>query len=283
MLFLRFLFCVLLPCAALGKLDIQEQLRKIPPTEQEEIAYFFKNAVFWDSFGYVLFGYKPCAIGVQYEISWSPLSWLKWVLPHPRKLWKGWRAWRKYESLFPHPKFLLFTEKGAHTDLFVILINRNQFVQTVRQHQADFESVLGKPFEPDHLFESDHTLLSEKLQNHDGLIGTVLGYGRNNAWAFFKGQRSLDSFTLPHENEQFLTFCRKAKYNSITCQTLDLAGMPLPGFKADLNDPETIELRRLYVEARKAIQDHYREADFLLLTLELLTSQYIPLPPELCP
>jgi hypothetical protein len=32
------------------------------------------------------------------------------------------------------------------------------------------------------------TLFRESLQHHEGLLGVLLGYGRNNAWHFYKNE-----------------------------------------------------------------------------------------------
>jgi hypothetical protein len=114
--------------------------------------------------------------------------------------------------------------------------------------------------------------LNQILKNHDGLIGTLLGYGRNNAWAFHEKSKNMQSFIDEKEQLRMKTFCQQQGswkfFTGSFCR--DFSYLPLPGFAADFNDPETKTLKNTYSKSRNKILDSYREKDFLEVTLHLL-------------
>lgn len=117
------------------------------------------------------------------------------------------------------------------------------------------------------------------LKHHQGLIGTLLGYGRNNAWAFHLRDQAQQAKKDPIRilqsaaaqkrekalNEKLKLFTRGQRFNPLF--------MNLPGFVADLDSIETQILRTQYEQDYQTILRRYKEGDFLEVTLQQLTSK----------
>lgn len=273
-LFIFWLLCG--PCIAevLQKKTIDFSIEQIPSKDRERIAYFFRHAIFWDTYGYVLLGDKPCAITSYNRMTLNPLSWPEYFTPHNLKMKKGWETWCRYEKLFPHPNFLFVEEDSPLTFAhFIVLIHHGKFLQQVHAHQKDFQTVLQKTNGENLLAEAKFTpFLTQVLKNHDGLIGTLLGYGRNNAWAFHEKSKKMGSFTDEKEHLRMKNFCQQQGswkfFTGSFCR--DFSYLPLPGFVADPNDPETKMLKDIYSKNRHKIVHHYHKKNFLETTLNLL-------------
>ena len=142
--------------ALVNGLTLEKPIDQVPAKDRERIAYFFKHAIFWDTYGYVLLGDKPCAITHYLRLTWNPLTWLEFFSPHNLKMKRGWAAWKKYERLFPHPQFLFLEDNSYLTAAhFIILVHRGTLLQMVRTHQKDFQSV---PFPIDRQQSLEHQL-----------------------------------------------------------------------------------------------------------------------------
>lgn len=263
--------------AGLHSSDIKTRsvIDQIPREDQEKISYFFRHAIFWDSFGYVLLGDKPCAISHYNKVGLDPRSWWTFFSPHNLKMRKGWLAWLKYEKLFPQTNFLFLEEDSDLTSAhFIILIHQGRFHQKILDHQKDFQSVLQHPVEGRELLNQakNRPLLSQVLENHDGLIGILLGFGRNNSWEFHENSEEMDFFTDEKEKDQMKRyFDQQGSLRLFTGSFLrDFNYLPLPGFRVNPSDPETQKLKRTYSENREKIRQYYEGKDFLEATLTLL-------------
>ncbi|MCB9093418.1 MAG: hypothetical protein H6620_12765, partial [Halobacteriovoraceae bacterium] len=84
--------------------DIDKALNKIPKKDQIQLRHFFNMCIGWDEFGYVLLGDKPMALSGFGHVK-NPLRSfraLRYALsPRRIKYVNGYRAWKKYENLFP--------------------------------------------------------------------------------------------------------------------------------------------------------------------------------------
>lgn len=248
---------------------------EISDADGERISYFFRHAIFWDAYGYVLLGKKPCAITSYKQITWNPLTWIEYFSPHNLKMRKGWITWKKYEHLFSHPRFLFLEEDSNFTSAhFIILVHKDIFLKKFNEYRDDFHDLLGIDEGEEFLFRAvRQPFLSQVLKNHDGLIGTMLGYGRNNAWAFYQQSDQLTLFLNENEQLQMKQFCKSQPFWKFFMGTYsrEFCHLTVPGFHAIPNTPETRYLREIYSECRDKIVDCYSETDFLTKTLELLS------------
>lgn len=254
---------------------IEERIARIPLKDRERISYFFQHAVFWDFFGYVLLGDKPCAISSYAKITSVPSSWISYFIPHNLKMKNGWQTWLKYEQWFPHPSFIFVEEEFSSTSShFIFLIHRDKTLQKIREHLKDFQAILHADVQGEELLSRAQkgAFFSQVLKGHDGLMGTLLGFGRNNAWLYQEKSPKLHPFPGKDEQEQMQDFCQsQGSWKFFTGSfSKDFQRLPLPCFVADPHDPETKVLKRVYTKNRQKILFHYKEKDFLEETLRLL-------------
>nr|NGX33212.1 hypothetical protein [Candidatus Anoxychlamydiales bacterium] len=131
---------------------------------------------------------------------------------------------------------------------------------------------------------------SNILHKHNGLIGVLLHYGRNNAWNFYQREQLFKckdaSFEIENKiqmlNKKLLMFAPH-DYDDIekileetddhdsdefTYLYLLPQYMTLPVFSADPYDNETKQLKHEYEESRKKVQSIYLNKIFLEETLK---------------
>ena len=110
------------------------------------------------------------------------------------------------------------------------------------------------------------------------MIGTLLGYGRNNAWLFHR-RKQLSYLT--EEAPYSLNHCSKRLLEELAtldqtlhifdnqeCYCLNLLFMGLPRFVAEPNSYETQQLKRKYENQYHEIMRRYAKGDFLEVTLK---------------
>jgi hypothetical protein len=124
---------------------------------------------------------------------------------------EGWQTWTKYQSLFPSKKFI-FTKIPSKVGYeFIILINKEAFEIIFDENKDIFEQAFGPWVTAEqvlHDFEMGNKNFSQVLNEHEGLIGLVLGYGREGSLAAFYDaalkfqilRKSLHPLTPPFEH-----------------------------------------------------------------------------------
>lgn len=144
----------------------------------------------------------------------------------------------------------------------------------IQRHASDFQAVLNTKDLSEFLDEKTmRPLFKLGLRGHEGLIGTLLGYGRDNAWLFYERsqgkkvhlssawEQSLENYTIISIIKNYLSSKRR---NNLSIHLL------YPSFVANLDSEETQELKKEYHESRQRILDYYQGKDFLEATLSLL-------------
>lgn len=308
-----------LPDSYIGK-DVSLILSAISNKDREKLSYFFKYSILWDTFGYVLLGEKPMALGDvitkinPFACLWEKgsykmqaiddcaplfgqrfLRYLRGAFSSDRiKLKNAYKTWKKYEKFFPLSQFLITYEnsyyEGCH-DVSILLINKKAFIEKVNQHLDDFKMILNRDVNGETLLEElkSKPFLSEVLMNHDGLIGILFGYGRENAFWYHQRYHLQSDEQKREFYQKFQLKCKLSdelgslwteedselfiENVEIQLNSKDLEWIPLPVCRADLTSSETQELRLKYLKTRQALLDYYKGKDFLEATLRLLTSQ----------
>ena len=270
--------------------QIKRKLQKIPYEDKIFLEVFLKILILDAHGAYVLFGDKPFAssgfhIGLDEEEMIDPIDRKK-----IRKYWlykEGWKRWEKYSHLFPSKNFILKGIKDGNF-LSISLINKKQFKTTMSFYNDDFVRVLGKNVNPDSILEkhvSENVDLGELLADHDGLYGTLLGYGRDNAWLFKKRARLYPDLTQsplylhPKPSANFKSYQEEWNFYQTKLQSFDpcfkrndMTFLQLPQFLADPLSNETQQLRLKYAEQRHKISKIYQNGNFLIITLTQLMS-----------
>jgi hypothetical protein len=176
-------------------LSTTEKLITISENDQLVLERFFQVLIKSDGLGYTLFGSKPVCLSSYF--SSVPLgNMLRGCNSNAIK--SGWQVWKKHESNFRHPKYLIFEEMEFVDDTEIHLlyfINKEKLLEMLNKYHRLFEQELKREFDPERFLceiEQKKTL-SSLLNGHEGLLGVLLGYGmessmnyhrRNLAWKF---------------------------------------------------------------------------------------------------
>lgn len=245
----------------------------MPRKDKQKLESFLRHYCILDEWLYTLIGVKP--------VSFSPCNKqasLWGILRYKGKQMTGWETWAKYSHYFQSSRFAVFTDKSVVSDewFFLVIVDRLQFEQIVHKYANDFQSVLQlENLNSSKLLERSaaESFFNDILQGHDGLIGTVLGYGKDNAWLYFNGS---------HENETELSFLwderlmnkmldhwnKKPSYKH-----WDLSHLFYPSCVAISDSEESVALRNLYIKAREKILQYYEGKDFVEATLSLMNQR----------
>ena len=237
---------------------IEEEDRKV-------LKPFFKRLLTKETLGYVLLGEKPAVlIGYVAGLSWKhPLGALGGLTPYLSK-WnqrekKAWETWRKYASAISS-RFLIIEElttDGPDVNR-IYIINRKLFCKVVDENSDDFEKVLGRKISGEELLEQakHQPLFSVLLKKHQALLGMLLGFGRNNSWRYSREEGIKELGVFPRKEDE-------------------IASIELPVFRADLEDPETKQLRQRYINCRQKIQTTFLDHEPFDEVLKILFEEEV--------
>ena len=267
----------------------------MPLKDREALEYFFKYTIAYDSYAYTLFGSKPMSMLCYYKPMaafgyYRPegMSAFEMVVesscPHNLRIHKGLRVWDKYKSYFENSPVLVTVEENPRWDepqklnpsFSVILIHKQKFKETIDEHIDDFRSVLQREdISGDTLLQeiSQKPLLKILLQNHEGLIGTLFGYGRENAWMFQEREKGRNVSLIPAWGGEVNNFFRN--FNDSAWWWLGIFPkraaeyVGYPSFAVNGDTVETQELKKEYLRTREQIIQYYEGKDFLEATLAL--------------
>jgi hypothetical protein len=222
--------------------------------ERKILEDFFHALIYKNGFGYVLLGSKPSSFVVYEKILPKGNNWfdaLCSLLPKNRIIKEGWETWKKYgcvQSSFP-----LWEEPTSFSpnSFRIVIANPQRLKEIIEQCQDDFREVLKTKITEEDLLQHI-PLFRDALRNHEALMGLLLGYGRRNSWLFYEKN------------------CLKKKNIVINSWKDPHPYLRLPAFKADLDHPETIHLRKVYEVDRVRILNYYEGKDFLEATIALL-------------
>lgn len=269
---------------------------QMPLKDKKRLEYFFRDVCFLNAWAYTLMGSKPMSIH-QYRKPWAAVRYLVFhpeikdillecfwppkfyeichlLTPEQFKIKLGWDTLNKYVPYFPNSRFVLYTS-DSHNDGIVVLtlVDKIKFMNMVKQHLEDFLPVLHvQEIEPEDLFDNKKLHLFLKSLNTNGLFGTVLGFGRENAWLFHK-YREMDlpewPMASPWPDEEVLNL-EKLNQKDISFQSWDLSDLFYPRFACDPESAETKQLKQIYREEREKIIGYYKGKDVVEATLSLL-------------
>ncbi len=270
---------------------LRKKLRQIPLEDQWVIEAFFRSFLLKNGGAYTLFGDKPVTYDAYFDFPIDAPSASFSTSPASRRIWQenheiqqGWKTWEKYQHLFPSGRFLL---KARHLNehwVEILLINKQNFIQKVEEHNDDFQSIIGNTETGSRLlttYENGNVALFDLLKKHHGLFGILLGFGKKNAWLYQQRERVLidfHRFTLkvnPLPSQEFGTITEEREFYQNTLSRVFNENcrachkfLHLPHFAADLNSAETRQLQEHYLQERRAVQEMYSHGNFLEITLK---------------
>jgi hypothetical protein len=258
--------------------------------EKKQIESFFKVLVYQNHFGYTLFSDKPVSIaGYFIQEPFENLIWAHWDRSNLRHLWK---VWEKYQKKLTLKEYVLINEPDVDMEgiQVISLINKKAFLAKVEEHIDLFQSILGKNITPELLLEkvsAPHASLFRLLRCNEGLYGILLGFGKNNAFAFkrnFELKKLVDpiyrdsgirfSLSFPKPPYEFSSF--HEEYENLETKLVPFHGRNklspflFPYMLVLENDDETVHLEKKYHEDHRKIMQAYSNGDFLEITLKQL-------------
>ena len=272
---------------------------RMPLKDKRRLEYFFRDVCFLNAWAYTLLGSKPMSIH-QYRKPWATLRYflfhpeMKSILleclwppkfyelchlldPEQLKIQLGWDTLNRYISYFPHSRFALYTSDPSDEGIVVLtVIDKVKFIKIVEQHLEDFQHVLqAQTVTPEDLFDNKKLQTFLKDLNTNSLLGTVLGFGRENAQLFHKYRElNLPEWPLvsPWQDEE-LMHLEKLNQKTISFQPWDLSDLFYPPFVCDPHSEETQQLRQTYREERGKIIQYYEGKDIVEATLSLFNRE----------
>ncbi len=281
------------------KLETDSLFNKLSKEDRLAIEPLLKDLVLNNHFGYVLAGEKPVAFTAYFQqMRFENVLFIKNF--RSINVEQSWKALEKIRSKLNSENFLLtkkeynfFDFKGSNQECVdivnvITIINKKLFLCTVQEHLACFKKALGDWVTPEKLLlkVSESTIsLFEVLDKNEGLFGILLGYGKNNAFAF-KRYLELAHCVDPlfYEAAPFCSLqtikpslgfsCLEEEYAYFQEQLLlfDLqfpfsVFLP-PAFRVLKDDEETSILKEKYRKAHRRLMKTYQGKDFLEVTLK---------------
>ena len=242
----------------------QKHILRLSVKDKKRLYYFMHMLFAEDSFAYTLLGSKPMSWACYKKPfplhNWS--SFYDSLSQYNRKMRLGWKTWLKYSYLFPSVLFWSEEENKSSHWVSIILINKKKFHKIIQKYQKDFTQVLNREkIEGIQLLQEakNKPLISQILKNHQALIGTLLGYGRDNSWLFL--EQSSQNKRIPYIWE---------KEKIINSDDTNLSFLSLPHFAGNPNTKESLSLKKKYLLTRQTVLEYYKDKDFLEATLTLL-------------
>jgi len=239
--------------------SISQKIAHLNPLEREYITNFFRYAYFSDGLGWVIFYNKPMSFmttesGGEQVPEDEDYMHLKHIL-NKYKNRECCETWERFSSLFEMKNYSIIKKAGRPSIFF---INHRTFEKMVNQHIEDFRTVFGSDITSKQIlngFISDEGYVFETIMQHDGLLGTLLGFGRDNAFEYMRrgtGQE-MDGFG----------------YIPTSFDSKKILG---PFFAVIGGTEETRNLSGTYNSQREPLSKLYQREDFLEIILKKLTS-----------
>ena len=292
---LNILFACTHLCAGEYKNPTLEIINSIPQQDREEIKSLFKNLFKIHTFAYSLYGDKPMTYG-DVCLEGNSLFWtyeicqldqlykeILEIYSEPCVLTKKrWEIWKKYNNRFRMKKYLLM-EKSIGKRKRIFLINKEAFRKIIDNEIDIFKRIIGKEISSEKLlseFQSENTNVLDLLNDSEGLLGILLGFGKHNSMLFQKREDILDDLEWKKNSHIYRLEELKNKLNLANNKLQSLhehdpyiiASINRVCFVADTEHDETVKLRKKYDNLNRKINEIYSREDWFEQTLIQLTS-----------
>lgn len=245
--------------------------------DKKRLAGLMQKLFAENSFAYTILGSKP----ISWETYQSPFPLSTWTrfynsfLEHNRTLRSGWKTWEKYQHLFPSAHLWAETPKCHPGLTSILIVNQDRLNDVINKNKRDFQNVLGREITDGFQLLTEaknRSLMNEVLEGHQGLIGIVLGYGRDNSWKFLEGCKNRTSIGCVWEEED--DSIEESIESNVNLNDYYLSHYSCPSFAGDPNSAESLILKSEYLSTKQRLIDYYKDKDFLEATLSLLAGYY---------
>ncbi len=250
----------------------------LPVKDRKRLAGLMQKLFAEDNFAYTILGSKP----VSWATYLNPLPLSDWTRfhdsfsEHNRTIRSGWKTWEKYRHLFPSAHLWVESPKCYPGWISILIVNEDQFNAVVNKNKNDFQEVLCREIVDGYQLireAKNRSLTNEVLEGHQGLIGIVLGYGRDNSWQFLEGCKNRTPIGWVWGEEDSY-FAEESIESDITLTDYYLSLYSCPSFAGDPNSAESLALKTEYILTKQRTMDYYKDKDFLEATLSLLAGHY---------
>lgn len=245
----------------------------VPVKDRKRLTGLMQKLFAENSFAYTILGPKP----VSWETYQNPLPLSNWARfydsfsEHNRTIRSGWKTWEKYQHLFPSAHLWAERPKCRPGLTSILIVNEDRFNDVVNKNKKDFQEVLRREI-PNGLQlireAKNRSLMNEVLEGHQGLIGIVLGYGRDNSWKFLEGCKNRVAIGCVWEEED--DSIEESLELNANLTDYYLFHYSCPSFAGDPNSSESLALKTEYTLTKQRIMKYYQNKDFLEATLSLL-------------
>jgi hypothetical protein len=245
----------------------------MPRKDKQRLEGFLRHFCLFEQWVYTLAGVKP----VSFSVCHKKCPFFGFFFPRTKGL-LGWKTWLKYQHYFQNSRFVVFADVGLEFKdwMLIVIVDRLQFDQVIQKYADDFQSVLHlDSLDSKKLLErtKDRSFLQDTLHGHDGLIGTILGYGRNNAWRFFERSQGNEVVLEMMWDQDLMGHMLDHWNKKPHAKPWDLSHLFYPSCVAARDSEESTSFRNLYRDTREQIFDYYEGKDFVEATLSLFNLQ----------
>lgn len=175
------------------QIQIEKALQQLSLNERFYLRVFFRSLIYENHGGHTLFFQKP--ISLLSFISEIPRTHAPYRFNSYKNMLiaRGWKVWNQFQSLFEHSNFIFMEEKvqyeysGSRNDVVnVYFIRKPALLKVIVDNKEIFEQILGENFSPEKLIEAIERKepLTSLLDNNEGLLGILLGYGTKSSMAY---------------------------------------------------------------------------------------------------
>ena len=194
---------------------------------------------------------------------------------------KRWlNAWYKNKNEFCLKDFIFLDQEYDFVNcLMVVLINKNNLLETLRKHELVFKQELGDAFTPELFLEQldmGKVSLAKSIHKNQRLLGIMLGYGERNATLFQERFDLMKAISKRKKENLPQDIQLNVQLNGVEEKLSDFsaleenATLPPLYFLADAADPETIELKSQYEHDRRKIEQLMQKPNFMDMVLQRL-------------
>lgn len=242
---------------SIDKQFILNKTEGLTPDEKKYLTSFFKICFCSYEFGYTIFGEKPMSIDtldlIRPSIEDSAYKDDEWTICEYRKK-EGWEVWKKHFQDVPLDGFsLIFYPAPNRSELiYFYIINHKNFLRIVEKNLEDFQKVLNRKITSNDIlneYKKGEGEIFNTIENHDGMLGILLGFGKENSFKFMNKEKlspSVDPMSL---------------------KGLGMEDIGLPCFMVSEGSSETKEIMASYAKQRVKINEIYRKENFLEVVL----------------
>jgi len=246
----------------------------MPRKDRHRLERFVYQLFAWGNFGYVILGTKPLA-WEMFRYLWPLTTWRDWEMAlydSSTDLRRGWKTWEKYKHLFPDSNMWIEHEEGHPNYSSIFIVNESNLERVFQACKKDFDVVLGGHIETGAqlLSEAKHqSWFAGVLQEHQALMGIVLGYGPDNSWMFWKSCNERRPAGWAWTEDKYHEESLK-RDPSIPTFYYDLSRVSCPSFAGDPHSAESLALQEEYLATKRLLLRYYKDKDPLSASLSLL-------------